>query len=88
MVSLFAGVSLCAEKPLKEPKTVDVVEMQANKGPMGKAFKKEAKTVIDQLANLSLDEITKYEADLETNGEFQLSDGVTIKKVANFVIFV
>ena len=45
---------------------------------IGKAFKKEAKSVTDQLANLSLEDITRYESELESNGEFQLNDAVKI----------
>ena len=47
---------------------------------IGKAFKKEAKTVTDLLASLSLDDITKYEAELNSNNEFQLNDSVKITK--------
>merc|ERR1719495_1023568 len=46
------GVRLAAEKKLAEPRTVDVVEMVPNKGPLGKAFKKDAKAVTDALAAL------------------------------------
>merc|ERR1719189_1405960 len=72
------GVSLVAEKTLKEAKTVEITEMQPNKQVIGKAFKKEAKSVTDQLANLSLEDITRYESELESNGEFQLNDAVKI----------
>ena len=41
---------------------------------MGKAFKKEAKSVTDLLANLSLEDISKFESELESQGEFQLND--------------
>ena len=60
------GVRLCAEKKLPEPVTKDVTEIVPNKGPLGKAFKKEAKAVTDRLAGLSLDEITKMESELES----------------------
>ena len=78
--SKATGVSLEAEKKLSSPKTVDIVAMNPNKGVLGKAFKKEAKTVMDQLANLSLEDITKYEGELESKGEFALSDSVKITK--------
>ncbi len=71
---------------MKEPKTVDIVEMVPNKGPIGKAFKKEAKNITDMLSKLSLDDITKHEADLEAKGEFKLSAGITIKKVLGFLM--
>ena len=47
---------------------------------MGKAFKKEAKSVSDLLANLSLEDITTFESELESKGEFQLNDSVKITK--------
>ena len=47
---------------------------------MGKAFKKEAKSVTDLLANLSLEDISKFESELESQGEFQLNDSVKITK--------
>ena len=78
--SKATGVSLEAEKKLSSPKTVDIVAMNPNKGVLGKAFKKEAKSVMDQLANLSLEDITKYEGELESKGEFALSDSVKITK--------
>ena len=78
--SKATGVSLNAEKKLDEPRMEEVVEMQPNKGAMGKAFKKEAKTIMDQLANLSLEDITNYESELNANGQFNLMDNVTITK--------
>merc|ERR1719495_2499207 len=66
------GVKLCAEKRLPAPVTKDVTEIVPNKGPLGKAFKKEAKAVIDMLAKLSVDDIEKIESDLK-NGEAKLS---------------
>merc|ERR550534_1970888 len=60
------GVRLCAEKKLPAPVTKDVTEIVPNKGPLGKAFKKEAKAVTDRLAALDLDEITRMEAELES----------------------
>ena len=78
--SKATGVSLNAEKKLDEPRMEEVVEMQPNKGAMGKAFKKEAKTIMDQLANLSLEDITNYESELNANGQFNFKENVTITK--------
>jgi len=58
------GIKLCAEKKLPSPVTKDITEIVPNKGAIGKAFKKEAKTVTDMLSKLSLDEVTKIENDL------------------------
>merc|ERR1719362_2462357 len=58
------GIKLTAEKKLPAPVTKEVTEVVPNKGALGKAFKKEAKDVTEMLAKLSLDQITKLEADL------------------------
>ena len=72
-VSLFAGVRLAAEKKLAEPRTVDVVEMVPNKGPLGKAFKKDAKAVTDALAALDAAAVGGHEAALASEaGKFSL----------------
>merc|ERR1719339_189970 len=63
--TMATGVKLCAEKRLPEPVTRDIMEIMPNKGAIGKAFKKEAKSVTDMLAKLSLEQINKVEADLE-----------------------
>jgi glycyl-tRNA synthetase len=78
--SKATGVSLVAEKKLSEAKTVEITEMVPIKQVMGKAFKKEAKSVSDLLANLSLEDITTFESELESKGEFQLNDSVKITK--------
>ena len=42
--------------------TVDVVELVPAKGPIGKAFKKEAKAVTDKMASLTKEEVEDVEA--------------------------
>merc|ERR1719319_1545152 len=74
--STATGVRLCAEKKLPAPVTKDVTELTPNKGPLGKAFKKEAKAVTDRLAALSLEEITKVEEEL-AGGKAELEVGGT-----------
>ena len=78
--SKATGVALNAEKKLSAPKTVDITEMVPNKAIMGKAFKKEAKVVMEKLAALSLDEISKNEAELNEKGEFLLTENMKITK--------
>ena len=39
-----------------------MVELLPNKGPMGKAFKKEGKAVMDHLANIDAEEVQRIEA--------------------------
>lgn len=62
------GVRLAAEKKLTEPKIVDVMETVPSKGVIGKAFKKEAKIVMDKLAVLSREEVEDLERQLENEG--------------------
>ena len=46
----------------------DVVELQPNKGVLGKEFKREAKAVMDGLAAISEDDVAKVEATLSSEG--------------------
>jgi len=69
------GVRLAAEKKLSEPRTIDVVEMVPNKGPLGKAFKKDAKAVTDALAGLDASAVGGHEAALTSEGKFSLKVG-------------
>ena len=71
--SKATGVSLCAIKNLKEPKTIDVTEIVPNKGPIGKAFKKGAKTIIEHLQNMDISSIVERELQLESCGKFDLT---------------
>ncbi|KAM4688513.1 glycine--tRNA ligase [Discoglossus pictus] len=83
-------VPLVAEKPLKEPKTVNVVQFDANKGTIGKAYKKDAKLVLEYLAICDACYISEMEKLLEEKGEFTIEtegktflltkDMVTVKK--------
>ena len=76
--SKATGVSLCASKTLKEPKTIDVTEMVPNKGIIGKEFKKEAKIITDYLGKMDAASVSEREAELEANGKFDVSiDGKT-----------
>lgn len=59
---------MAAEKKLSEPKTVDVVEAQPNKGALGKAFKKDAKSITDALATLDLKDVEELNKQLESKG--------------------
>lgn len=59
---------MAAEKKLSEPKIVDVVEAQPNKGALGKAFKKDAKSITDALAALDLNEVEELNKHLESKG--------------------
>jgi glycyl-tRNA synthetase len=85
--SKATGVRLCAEKKLPEPVTKDVTEIVPNKGPLGKAFKKEAKAVTERLAALGLDEIAKIESELES-GMASLSLGDSTVSLSKDMIAV
>ncbi|XP_014680542.1 PREDICTED: glycine--tRNA ligase-like [Priapulus caudatus] len=55
--SRATGARLVAEKKLPEPKTVDIVECQPQKGELGRAFKKDARAVGDHLAALDAEAV-------------------------------
>lgn len=65
-------VVLAAEKPLKEPKTINVVQFEANKGAIGKAYKKDAKLVMEYLAMCDECFVTEKEQLLQEKGEFTI----------------
>ena len=71
--SKATGVTLCATKNLKEPKTIDITEMVPNKGPIGKAFKKDGKDIMACLVNMDVQSIAAREAELVTGGKFDLA---------------
>lgn len=66
------GVKLVAEKKLPAPKTIEVTEVVPNKAAIGKEFKKEAKTITELLAKLSLSEVETIGKDLSDKGEYTL----------------
>ncbi len=72
------GVKLIAEKKLSSPVVLDVVEILPNKGSLGKAFKKDAKLVMDHLASLEEPEILEIEKVLlkgDASSSYELSVG-------------
>lgn len=66
---------MAAEKKLPEPKVIDVVEAQPNKEALGKTFKKEAKSIMDSLAALSIEDVEDLEKKLESTGSYELTVG-------------
>uniref|UniRef100_A0A094ZXJ9 Glycine--tRNA ligase n=1 Tax=Schistosoma haematobium TaxID=6185 RepID=A0A094ZXJ9_SCHHA len=71
--SKATGTRLVAEKPLDEPKTVQVCECIPNKGELGKVFRGEAKTIIQQLSSLTLDECHCLNNELKNTGKITLT---------------
>lgn len=61
-------VPLVAEKPLKEPKVVDIVQFEPSKGAIGKAYKKDAKLVMEYLAVCDECFISEQEVLLNSSG--------------------
>lgn len=61
-----------AEKALPEPVTKDIVELQPAKGPIGKAFKKDAKVLTDHLAAMDEEQVLRVEKELAASGESQV----------------
>ncbi|NXC36049.1 GARS ligase, partial [Campylorhamphus procurvoides] len=79
-------VPLIAEKPLKEPITVNIVQFEANKGAIGKAYKKDAKVVMEYLAVCDECYITEMEQLLNEKGEFTVeTEGKTFKLTKDMV---
>ncbi|XP_054478568.1 glycine--tRNA ligase [Anoplopoma fimbria] len=79
-------VPLVAEKPLKEPKVVNVVQFEPNKGAIGTAFKKDAKLVLEYLAACDECYISDQEELLNEKGEFSVeTQGRTFKLTKDMV---
>ncbi|XP_075936551.1 glycine--tRNA ligase-like [Anarhichas minor] len=79
-------VPLVAEKPLKEPKVVNVVQFEPNKGAIGKAYKKDAKIAMEYLSVCDECFITEQEQLLNETGEFTIeSEGKTFKLTKDMV---
>ena len=66
------GVRLAAEKKLPEPKTIEVTEAVPNKQVLGKAFKKDAKSITDLLTKLSINDIETMDQELTANDSYKL----------------
>ncbi|XP_075070188.1 glycine--tRNA ligase [Mixophyes fleayi] len=79
-------VPLVAEKPLKEPISVNVVQFDANKGAIGKAYKKDAKLVMEYLAICDACYVAEMEQLLEEKGEFTIeTEGKTFQLTKDMV---
>lgn len=80
------GVRLAAEKRLAEPKVVDVCEAAPNRGVIGKAFRKEAKAVLEALSALDKDGVDALEKSVETGSyDLPLTDGSVVKITKDMV---
>ncbi|XP_046781767.1 glycine--tRNA ligase isoform X1 [Gallus gallus] len=79
-------VPLIAEKLLKEPKTVNIVQFEANKGAIGKAYKKDAKVVMEYLSMCDECYVTEMEQLLNDKGEFTVeTEGKTFTLTKDMV---
>ncbi|XP_019745564.1 glycine--tRNA ligase-like [Hippocampus comes] len=79
-------VPLVAEKPLKEPKVVNVVKFEPNRGAIGAAYKKDAKLIFDYLDACDECFIGDGEKRLNESGEFSVStEGKTFKLSTDMV---
>ncbi|XP_052826299.1 glycine--tRNA ligase isoform X1 [Octopus bimaculoides] len=63
------GTKLVAEKRLAEPKTIDVVECQPQKGVIGKVFRQNAKSICDHLTSMTSKDLLALDAGLKEKGE-------------------
>lgn len=85
------GVKLAAEKKLPAPKIVDVTEAIPNKAAIGKLYKKDAKSICDQLAALTIEELSVLKETVEADGQFTVGsaqlgkDLVSVKTVSKTV---
>lgn len=83
------GMRLSAEKTLPEAKTIDVTEPQINKGIVGKAFKKDAKSVTEALSQLSIEDLNQMSSTLSQTGEYTLAvDGGVSHKITKEMVTV
>ncbi|XP_068604059.1 glycine--tRNA ligase [Brachionichthys hirsutus] len=79
-------VPLVATKPLKEPRVVDVVQFEPNKGAIGKVYKKDAKLAMDYLSVCDGCFITEQERLLSETGEFSIeTEGKSFKLTKDMV---
>uniref|UniRef100_A0A8C5TTX8 Glycine--tRNA ligase n=1 Tax=Malurus cyaneus samueli TaxID=2593467 RepID=A0A8C5TTX8_9PASS len=79
-------VPLIAEKHLKEPISFQNKPFEANKGAIGKAYKKDAKVVMEYLSMCDECYITEMEQLLNEKGEFTVeTEGKTFKLTKDMV---
>lgn len=80
-------VNLVAERPLPEPKEIEVVNVVGNKQLIGKTFKVSAKMVQEYLAGLDKNEAELMEKDMNENGHHscKLTNGQDAVISANMV---
>eukprot|EP00117_Sycon_ciliatum_P050314 scpid42134/ scgid35529/ Glycine--tRNA ligase; Diadenosine tetraphosphate synthetase; Glycyl-tRNA synthetase len=71
--SAASKTSLCAQVRLKEPQSVDVVEVCTDKKVMGKAFRGDEKVVTPYLHALQDPEAAQLEESLATNGSAEVT---------------
>ncbi|XP_078008138.1 glycine--tRNA ligase isoform X1 [Phascolarctos cinereus] len=79
-------VPLVAEKLLKEPRTVNVVQFESSKAAVGRAYKKDARLVLDYLAACDEAYVTEMEKLLSEKGEFTIeTEGKTFQVTKDMV---
>ncbi|XP_044540422.1 glycine--tRNA ligase-like, partial [Gracilinanus agilis] len=79
-------VPLVAEKLLKEPRTVNVVQFEASKAAIGRAYKKDARLVLDYLAACDEAYVSAMEGLLHEKGEFTIeTEGKTFQVTKDMV---
>jgi len=87
--SKVSGTSLTVFEEFKEgPKMVDCIDVNMNKGVMGKTFKKEAKAPMDYLAALAdnVEEALAIQKELNEKGSYTLTiDGVAFTLTKDMV---
>ena len=77
-----------AVRKLAQPKTVDVVKIESNKGSVGKAFKKEAKEIMEFLAQMQPEVVQTLETALKTTEQYDLCIGDATFKLTSEMVQV
>ena len=80
-------VNLVAERPLPEPKEVEMVQVSGKKQLIGKTFKANAKAIQEYLSTLKNEDAEQFEVDINEKGKhsFSLANGQVVDLTADMV---
>lgn len=73
---------LVAERKLPAPKTIQVTELEMDKGLIGKTLRKDSKECVDKLSKLSINEVKQLHEFID-NGKPDPTTGLTLCKIGN-----
>ena len=75
-----SGHKLFASRKLEKERVYQVIELQMNKGLMGKTFKRDNSEVQKLISELSNEDLVALKADIETNGKYNLAGKFELTK--------